>query len=87
MGERERKEQGSVGNEKEISVGARRHKKGEGVDGRIERAIGKGTFRGSAIPGSVRQSDVVIQGHRATWMTKSMLLNYATDYQKSEAPI
>jgi len=23
--------------------------------------------------------------HRATWMTKSMLLNYATDYQKSEA--
>ena len=34
-----------------------------------------------------RGPPVVIQGHRATWMTKSMLLNYAMDYQKSEALI
>jgi len=40
-------------------------------------------FRGPPI----RCLPVVIQGHRATWMTKSMLLNYATDYQKSEALI
>jgi len=30
MGERGRKEQGSEGNEKEISVGTRRHDEGEG---------------------------------------------------------
>ena len=45
-------------------------------------------FMGAAIPGSpIKCLPVVILGHRATWMTKSMLLNYATDYQKSEALI
>ena len=45
-------------------------------------------FLGGAIPGSpIKCLPVVIQGHRATWMTKSMLQNYATDYQKSEALI
>ena len=45
-------------------------------------------FLGAAIQGPpTRCLLVVIQGHRATWMTKSMLQNYATDYQKSEALI
>jgi len=45
-------------------------------------------FMGAAIPGSpIKCLPVVIQGHQATWMTKSMLLNYATDYLKSEALI
>jgi len=43
--------------------------------------------RHSGIRSPIRCLPVVIQGHRAAWMTKSMLLNYATDYQKSEALI
>ena len=49
------------------------------------RHSGSPPFRGrhSGIRSPIRCLPVVIQGHRATWMTKSMLLNYATDYQKS----
>jgi len=47
MGERGRKEQGREGNEKEISVGARRHEEGEGDGGQDREGKRRGQRRGA----------------------------------------